>query len=525
MYMLIILLPLLHITTCTIYNVTPDDTTCHRCHNLQHYLLNATKYFISNTQLLFLPGLHQLHTNLIIQNVHNISLIGSTTNGTTPDTVIQCDSSVGIIMNNITLLMMKNMVIKNCTTGYDLLTESHIAMLITSCSFIELYHIEIRHTNISSLKGIDIFGDSILAYITCDAVYLYLCEHKPSRVRHNQSMVLIDHFHGTTQKKNLVIIFKSLSLYSDHHLIIKLINTKMVVSDVENIYFAVLTQFQGFQISIHVNNCIFHFPNDIRNIITIIGVSHIEINHCNFYSNGVAVAQRLIDIRNCKGLIAIKNSNFNQLKCHELMNIQVLDKHKNAMVVIQNTTFSNNKLMLRSLICIKNALVSLIGSVKFYKNKQSTKIWQRTNIRQTLIELHNSKIIAEGYIEFTNNYAESIINHNCIKDLDCFFFSIHGSAVINITSNTLTSYFIAEYTQPLGQKIHYPVCYFQYFDVGDYGCHIIEKNTSITLHNNKYKKFNIKHYFLITNCTSLIATGYLIQHLMALFLLMSINNM
>ena len=82
---------LIHVTTCNVYTVTPDDdddddhqfhhspnTTCHHCHNLQYYLLNVTKYFTSNTQLLFLPRVHHLHTNLIIQNVRNISIIGST---------------------------------------------------------------------------------------------------------------------------------------------------------------------------------------------------------------------------------------------------------------------------------------------------------------------------------------------------------------------------------------------------------------------------------------------------------------
>jgi len=45
---------------------------------------NITNYFTSgNTQLHFLPRLHHLHTDLIIQNVHNISLIGSTINGKT----------------------------------------------------------------------------------------------------------------------------------------------------------------------------------------------------------------------------------------------------------------------------------------------------------------------------------------------------------------------------------------------------------------------------------------------------------
>ena len=106
--------------THTVYTVIPDDhyypnTTCHHRHNLQHYLLNITKYFTSHTQLLFLPGLHHLHTDLIIQNVHNISLIGSTANDTTLDRVIiQCISIAGIVMSNITDLSMANLMIKNC---------------------------------------------------------------------------------------------------------------------------------------------------------------------------------------------------------------------------------------------------------------------------------------------------------------------------------------------------------------------------------------------------------------------------
>ena len=114
------LLILLKLSMClsatSIYTVTPDDsnTTCHHCHNLQHYLLNVTKYFTSNTKLLFLPGLNHLHTDLIIKNIHNISLIGSTANGTTLDTVIiQCNSSVNIIMSNITDLTMETICIRN----------------------------------------------------------------------------------------------------------------------------------------------------------------------------------------------------------------------------------------------------------------------------------------------------------------------------------------------------------------------------------------------------------------------------
>ena len=116
--------------THTVYTVIPDDhyypnTICHHCHNLQHYLLNITKYFTTNTQLLFLPGLHHLHTDLLVQNVHNISLIGSTANGTTRDTVIiQCNSLAGIIMSNITDLSMANLMIENCHINNNFLNIS-----------------------------------------------------------------------------------------------------------------------------------------------------------------------------------------------------------------------------------------------------------------------------------------------------------------------------------------------------------------------------------------------------------------
>ena len=138
MFSLLLLSSLLHITTCTVYTVTPDDhyypnTTCHHCHNLQHYLLNITKYFTSNTQLLFLPGLHHLHTDLIIQNVHNISLIGSTANGTTLDTVIiQCmyPQTTCITITNVSTLVIRNLIIE--------LQTQWTSINIKDCSYISL---------------------------------------------------------------------------------------------------------------------------------------------------------------------------------------------------------------------------------------------------------------------------------------------------------------------------------------------------------------------------------------------------
>ena len=121
MYLLLIILSLVNITTCSLRTVIIDhhyyrNTTCHNCHNLQYYLLNTTKYFTSNTQFFFLPGIHNLHANLIIQNVHNFSLIGSKGNNKTiPPTIIQCNVSQ-IVINNVSQLTLKDIVMDAITS-------------------------------------------------------------------------------------------------------------------------------------------------------------------------------------------------------------------------------------------------------------------------------------------------------------------------------------------------------------------------------------------------------------------------
>ena len=213
-YALLLLSSLLHITTCTVYTVTPDDhyypnTTCHHCHNLQHYLLNITKYFTSNTQLLFLPGLHHLHTDLIIQNVHNISLIGSTANGTTLDTVIiQCNSSVGIVMSNITDLTMSNMIIRNCRTKSsqvgirDFENDVTCVILLCSCFKVHMQCMEIYNTQLkTALVAYNILGTFTLSRIKSKEMRIvYTDNYTNSSTKIEQATLNIKQFEFISMK-------------------------------------------------------------------------------------------------------------------------------------------------------------------------------------------------------------------------------------------------------------------------------------------------------------------------------------
>ena len=165
---------LIQLTTCNVYTATPDDddgdcqfclypnTTCHHDHSLQHYLLNVSKYFTSNTQLLFLPGVHHLHTDLITQNVHNISIIGSTANDTTPVSVIQCCSTnSGIIVINSTMVTIKNFIL---TKYKDVYYGTNFDM--SNCYYIELHNM-VLHMRI---KGHNMMGKSYFSNITSNGL-------------------------------------------------------------------------------------------------------------------------------------------------------------------------------------------------------------------------------------------------------------------------------------------------------------------------------------------------------------------
>ena len=157
---------LLLITSCTVYIVTPDNddhyypnTTCHHCHNLRHYLLNVTKYFTYNTQLLFLPGIYHLYADLIIENVHNISIIGSTTNDSTPVSIIHYIypefDDMAII--NSTMVTIKNFVLIKYGDYY-----LGAGFRILRCHYIQVHNMIID----MKITGHNLMGESNLSNIT-----------------------------------------------------------------------------------------------------------------------------------------------------------------------------------------------------------------------------------------------------------------------------------------------------------------------------------------------------------------------
>ena len=292
--LLLLLLQHQYTTTCTVYTVTSDDhyypnATCHHCHNLQHYLLNITKYFTSNTQLLFLPGLHHLHSQLIIQNVHNISLIGSTANGTTLDTVIQCNLSVGILMNNITNLTLTDITIKNCKhDGY-----MNATVLITECTNVQWRRITVDSNSSNGIIDINILGDSCLSYIKSHTLSINYSDTQSAQSNSNHNL-LIDHYIIISQSSGQrTLNFRFFQNF--YNVKFKLANTKIYgLSNTDSVIKVVFKAETQCQNNFNIENCqITHNNNKNISYLLLISASvpfttsnnTVRIKNCLFSHN------------------------------------------------------------------------------------------------------------------------------------------------------------------------------------------------------------------------------------------------
>ncbi|XP_065903271.1 uncharacterized protein [Dysidea avara] len=497
---LLLLSSLLHITTSNVYNVTPDDhyypnTTCHHCHNLQHYLLNTTKYFTSNTQLFFLTGLHHLHTDLIIQNVHNISLIGSTTNGTTPDTVIQCNSSVGIVMTNITNLIATNITIRSCLGN----EYNNATVLIKQCTNVQLRHVVIEESHNSyGIVGINILGDSHFSYIT------------------NNAMITI--YNDTT------VDMENHSLTIDHYHINDINNAKAKVKVTFNQQtYKVRVSF--INSSIQFNYVIFH----IRYNNTGLGKSTVIIKSCSFSNNhdnllyikSYTIQQgNAVCLENCSvsnhyvnphmnnGVIHIKSGpDIHIANCRFTQNKNVVILTKVAFiwmltfttkVTITNTTFSHSiGNLIRGFVMLENVDLHLRGPIIFKNISNSSSI----------IELRYTNITSSNYIEFANISTESIFDYQ-LSHLHTYpVIYMEECTKLNITQNNVLSFVSHRTTEP--NLYEHPPCYFQYLSDVSLDDQYSSHNYSILLDDsNKWLVQRIVKNLPTTHCRWLPGSAF-----------------
>ena len=520
-----LLLSLLQSTSCTVYTVAPDleyysnTTTCDHCYNLQYYLLNITKYFASNTQLLFLPEQHQLDTDLIIQNVHNISFIGSTANGT--GARITCTYSY-ILFFNVCSLTLKN--IEIYAYKPKLYMFDWVPLTIKDCSFVVLYNSQVHQGLWSKNKkfafvGINIMGNSYISHVEfTNKIYLYYNETHADGDHHILAM------------NNCTVSSIKLDMFQDSYKVtLKMMDTKIqstvheLASDNDSLIYVgelgpnevLITNCQFIE-NIYLEQ-LFLFASSNNGIVKLINCQF--TNNYNKATFTYSATSRIVQFgphHKQPALIKMYFSARLQLKnCHFHANsereIQVLqingDSRINSEnVVIKNTTFSyyyasetipnpTNEIQLDynnldlSFIHLSNSTLTLEDSVVL------------TNISTlySIISLNgNSTIVISGSVEFSHNHARELIN---FIDNDIKYIVLKENTVINVTDNNVQSLFG---TKQARVKYPYPFCLFQYFSTNNVSIVLVEKRKFlITFHNNQCKQSRRSgcfDYIPVTHC-------------------------
>ena len=460
------------------YTVTPDEDNyypsikCHNCHSLQHYLLNITKYFTSNTQLLFLPGQHHLNTDLIIQDVHNISLIGSTANGTTLDTIIiQCNSSFGIAMSNITNLTMVKLEIKKCRIqnnflNINRLTFVGLGMVLSHCYNIYLQNITVyKSTNFykCNILVINVLGISSFINVSIHGIMIEYNDKINFENIHNK--MLLENYHilppGGPIRINLLQKTYKVELEFCNVKFVSL-NATVNIEQSEN-------EFGNF---IHFNQCTIENYNSKHNsfcVASSFSPISMVIRIASYY-------KMFITFTNC----LLQYNKFHRfLRVSGTMDIKLegcIFKY-NQFQVIKWTDTSRSFL---STITISNTLfyeitcnVDLVSASNIYIYLKGPVIFSLLKVNKIFALNIHSTINCQKYIEFSNN----LVSFNDRIP----YITVQQNTLINMSNNTYNA--LDEITDSIS-KFTSP-CYYQYTAEGQNFDKSIEKiNVSIVFHSD-----------------------------------------
>ena len=469
------------LTATEIFYVLPDNSTNASCTYQpcatlsQYWLPNGTLPVVSNVEYHFLPGEHYVPTNMVLQNLHNFSIIGIFTNLSSP-VVLVCLHMQSYVINiiNSHYVLIKNVWFKHYGTSFNkTMAYSNLKMFCCfSCRIENVIFLQY------GFKAFNLIGDTYLhninvtitqfAEVCCQQISL-IYNTCPLWSDYNSQMhiLIINQLVINDQKKfltpqnsyrvGLLIDLK----YIMYDLQLTLTNSHFSNMDCTAIYIKGGCSSKAKQL--FITNCTFTLIN-YYTIIYInlkavnISISFLNINfHNNKYSQLIIRIGRLPSAIGCKlfninsAVPAVINVSFikylisgsNNYQYGKLLtienNVATLDGVNiffEFLSITENIIFSGIKL--------KKVNVHFTGSVYVCNN----------NFRSSIIRFQSCNVMFNGKFKFDKNYCDEIITVDTyIKVLEYTKISF----VKNMYRNSLLAVESTEkYNQPN------PLCLFQY---------------------------------------------------------------
>jgi len=460
---------------------------------------------ISDTQLLFLPGFFTLKKDFILESVNNISIIGN-------QSIIKCfNSSVGIVIVNVTNFILQNLEIIQCGKKYndniantlDGTTSGTSDLGITPCwragihmhycSYIFVsnvsINVDIGTDGIFVLNAIKSEFIDVFVIVTSSECYenststtnksdattsttngFVIRYHKSNRSTANevsvQNFVFQQRvcFHSENQEYNVFHITFTQNKHKIKTTIVNTVITGLYNSRVLSYYIYTSKKYDPSYI-VKIINCTVY--NNMGNNLTDLIVALIE-----------GESLQWCIVQTARKTIVINNSTFyNNLNIHSLIAIENLQRSVarcRFQITIVNCCFNYNHIMniikdsdeqrhqLRRLIYLMFSNTTIISNTH---NNGSSLI--SLNIGQVLF--HKMTIASNSYYEHLVqiNYSSFMIIsgfvliwHNCVriifKMVEVSYIKLNSHCTLVVKQNTVYTVFAQE-------MIHKPrqLCYFQ----------------------------------------------------------------
>ena len=159
------------VTADNVHHVLPNDKLCINlpCRELQYYIDNGHRYFISNSKFFFVEGTYyHFRTDLIVQNVANISFIGrALSNTSSPTSIIRCLPEHTIKFYNVQNITISNIYFKDCGDDVAIAVE-HSDIIIQPSEYQPKYWASIFFIACINIKVTNVHIDNPVGYgITC----------------------------------------------------------------------------------------------------------------------------------------------------------------------------------------------------------------------------------------------------------------------------------------------------------------------------------------------------------------------
>ena len=404
-YSVVIFISLLQLITATsVHFVTPDDQShinndCpidHECHTLQYYLLNNSKYVASNTQLHLLQGKHYINVDVVLDSLHNFSLMGSGVNST----VIECSTPSLIAIINCT-----NTIIKNFTIG-------------SKCGALKNRYFDIsKYTNLFLAK----YGhDSVIARrptINVAAVYILNSHsttmHSITIKRHGMSIVnglgktiLTDvvQYHDNLEILYITIYDDSTILQSNSSNVLNIINFKYYHEKnykTMQWYIIMIEFWQEYH-----NACV-NIENTILQSLNSIKFVSVQFIYCNRMNH---IIKKFATIKNC-----------------QFLNNRGTSKQDNVMISV---TFPSCYKVIDNILDAK----PLLNSIAVLNNLNLVQIVNSSFINNSAYHTASSVVKLNLLVSYPN------ISYFLL--LDCIFANNYNFALLHIGISPLASIFI-----------------------------------------------------------------------------------